>query len=94
MKVKGGGEEATSQQRHVQSSKTFDMTNKRIPSIRNSMFAYMIAAPKVMAPILFCWPTMSEADVGMAVEFEPSHQYAIPFCFHANRWQQRSSLTK
>ncbi len=33
------------------------------------------AAPKVMPPILFCWPTMLERDVdGMAVKIEPSHQ--------------------
>jgi hypothetical protein len=31
--------------------------------------------PKVMPPILLCWPTMSEVDTGgMAVEDEPSHQ--------------------
>ena len=39
------------------------------------------AAPKVMPPILFCWPTISEADVGgTTAEAEPSHQYSIPFC--------------
>jgi len=32
-----------------------------------------IAAPKVMPPVLLCWPTTSEVDVGsMALEFEPS----------------------
>ena len=37
----------------------------------------MRAALKVMPPILFCWPTMSEADVGgEAVGVEPSHQYS------------------
>ena len=41
----------------------------------------MTAAPKVMHPILLRWPTTSEEDVGgMAVEFEPSHQYAVKFC--------------
>ena len=35
----------------------------------------------VMLPILLCWLTMSEADVGgMAVEVEPSHRYFITFC--------------
>jgi len=34
-----------------------------------------------MPPILLCWPTVSEADVGcMAVEAEPSHQYSIKCC--------------
>ena len=36
---------------------------------------------EVMSPILLCWPTMSEVDVGsMAVEVEPYHQYSITFC--------------
>jgi len=36
--------------------------------------------PKVMPPILLCWPTMEEADVVyMEVEVEPSHQYSINF---------------
>ena len=34
-----------------------------------------------MTPILLCWPTTSEADVGdVAVEVEPSHQYSVKFC--------------
>ena len=38
-------------------------------------------APKLMPPILVCWPTMSEANVGdMAVEAEPSRQYSVKFC--------------
>ena len=36
--------------------------------------------PKVMPPVLLCWPMMSEADSGMAVEVEPPHQYPIMFC--------------
>ena len=41
----------------------------------------MRAALKVMPPILFFWPTMSEVDVdGMAVEVEPSNQDSITFC--------------
>ena len=36
---------------------------------------------KVMPPVFLYWPTTSEVDVGgMAVEFEPSHQYPITFC--------------
>ena len=34
---------------------------------------YTRDTPKVMSPVLFHWPTTSEADVGdMAVEAEPS----------------------
>ena len=41
----------------------------------------MRVAPQVMPPILICWPTTSEMDVGgRAVEAEPSHQYFISFC--------------
>ena len=41
------------------------------------------AAPKVMLPILLCWPTASEEDtVGMAVDVKPFHQYALTFCCH------------
>ena len=36
-----------------------------------------------MPSILLVWPIPPEADVdGMAVEFEPSHQYSITFCYH------------
>ena len=35
-----------------------------------------------MPPIVLCWPTMSEADVGgMAVEIEPSCEYSVKFCY-------------
>jgi len=41
-------------------------------------------APKLMTPILLCWPTTTEADVGdMAVEVEPSLQYSVKFCCRA-----------
>ena len=41
----------------------------------------MKADLEVMPPILLCWPTVSEADVGgIAVEIEPSHQYSVTFC--------------
>jgi hypothetical protein len=44
----------------------------------------MRAAPKLMPPILLCWPTTSEANViGMAVEIEPSRQYCVKFCCRA-----------
>ena len=39
------------------------------------------ADPKVMPPVLLCWLTTSEEDVGgMAVDAEPSQQYSILFC--------------
>jgi len=38
-------------------------------------------APKVMPPVLLCWHATSEANGGMAVEDEPSHQYSSTFCF-------------
>jgi len=42
---------------------------------------YTKAALKVMPPILFFWPTTSEADVGgMAVDAEPSQQYPVTCC--------------
>jgi len=56
----------------------------------------MRTTPKVMPPILFCWPTTSQTDIGgTAVEFEPefppiSHYIFLP----CDRWQQRGSLTK
>lgn len=36
----------------------------------------MRVAPKVMHPTRSCWPTMPEADGGMAVEAEPPHQFS------------------
>jgi hypothetical protein len=43
---------------------------------------YQRAAPKLMRPLLLCWPTTSEADVGdIAVEIEPSRQYSVNFFF-------------
>ena len=39
------------------------------------------AAPKVMPPILFCWPTTPDMeDDGMAAGAESSHQYPVTFC--------------
>ena len=41
----------------------------------------MKAEPKVMPPILLCWPATSEEDVGgMTAEVEPSQQYPITCC--------------
>jgi hypothetical protein len=41
-------------------------------------------APKLMHPILLCWHTTSEADVGnMAVEVKTSRQYSVKFCCRA-----------
>lgn len=46
--------------------------------------AYTRAAPKVLLPTLFCWPTVSAVDAGkMAVGVEDSHQYSAMFCCHA-----------
>jgi len=42
-----------------------------------------IIAPKIMPPILWCWSTTSEVDVGgMAVEAEPFHQDFNTHCGH------------
>jgi len=44
-------------------------------------FQYTKTAPKVMPPIVLCWPMTPEVDAGgMAVEVEPSHQYSIVYC--------------
>jgi len=41
------------------------------------------ASPKVTPPILLCWPTISQVNVGgMAVEVEHSHQHSITCCCH------------
>ena len=50
------------------------------------LFIYLMrAALKVMPPVLWCRPMMSEADTdGMTVEAEPSHQYSVAFCCHVS----------
>jgi len=54
----------------------------------------MRAALKVMPPVLWCWPTASEADAGgMAVEVEPSHKHHYILLLY-DSWQQRGSPTK
>ena len=53
-----------------------------VPDLRWPLFSLYgrRAALKAMPPILWCWRTISEANVsGMAVEAEPSHQYPITF---------------
>ena len=41
----------------------------------------MRAALKVLPPVLWCWPTMAETDVGgTAAEADPSYQYLIMCC--------------
>ena len=43
-----------------------------------SVCVNLSAAPKVMPPLLLCWPKIPVADVGdMAVEVEPSFK-----CYH------------
>lgn len=39
----------------------------------------MKAVLKVMLPTLLYWPTLSEADGGMTVKWEPFHQHCIIF---------------
>ena len=44
-------------------------------------YRIMRAAQKVLPPILWCWPTTSEVDVGgMAMEVELSQEYSVMFC--------------
>jgi len=46
----------------------------------NNILYFMRASPKVMLPVLLCWPMTSNVDVdGTAVEVKPSHQYWITF---------------
>ena len=53
-------------------------------SCRWHMYTHTRAAPKLMPPILLCWPMTSEANlVDMAVEVEPSRQYSVKFCCRA-----------
>ena len=43
----------------------------------------MRVAPKVMSPLLLCWPMTPDMDFGgMAVDIIPSHKYSIKFCCH------------
>jgi len=47
----------------------------------NYIICFMSAAEKVMPPIYWCWPTMSDMDVGdMVVEVAPFHPYPVGFC--------------
>ena len=62
----------------------------------SSIYTWSIkAAPKLMPPILLCWPTKSEAEVGgMASEMESSHQYSTMFCCHVTDDNRRVKLDK
>jgi len=57
--------------------------------------ALIRATPKVIPPILLCWPPTLEVDVGdMAVDvstFPPVFHYILLPC---ERWQQRCSQTQ
>jgi hypothetical protein len=45
-----------------------------------SCSCYVRGTPKVMPPILLCWPTTLEPDAGgLAIEIEHSHRYFISF---------------
>jgi len=53
------------------------------------------AAPKVMPPILSCWPMTSEVHVdGMTVEAEPSHWYSSTFYCHVTDGSRGALWTK
>ena len=46
---------------------------EKVKMLRFCFFFIPRAAPKVMPPILLCWPTTSEVDVGgMTAEAAPS----------------------
>ena len=53
--------------------------NSYLFMIPTSCLCFIIkAALAVMPPILLCWPTVSEVDVGgTAVEVQPSHLYSV-----------------
>ena len=38
------------------------------------------SADCIMPPILLCWPTVSEVDIGLAGGVECSHQHFITCC--------------
>ena len=56
----------------------------------NNVVYFTRAAPKVIPPILGCWPTTPEADGGMAVVVEPSYQYPTAFCCHVKNGNSRA----
>lgn len=62
----------------------------------------MKVTPKIMLPILLCWPTTLEADFdSMAQEFRPYRQYPkvvsaflqitmlVALCYKIKRWMDR-----
>ena len=47
------------------------------------IYEYMRTAPKIIPPILLCWPMTSEVNVGgVAVEAEPSPHYSATCLRH------------
>ena len=59
----------------------------------NCIIYFIEAALKAMPAILWCQPTMCEADVGgMSAWVEPSCQLSY-ILLPCDRWQQRGSLT-
>jgi len=68
---------------------------------KNQLLDGMKDAPKVMPPILLCWPMTSETDVdGMAIEIEPSLPYSVTFYSHkslhqvvSTEYHEKSTLT-
>jgi len=52
-------------------------------NVYRMLFSVLSTALKVLPPIILCWPSASEVDVGgMAVEVKPSHQHSVIFCCH------------
>jgi len=50
-------------------------------NVYGMLFSVLSTALKVLPPIILCWPSASEVDVGgMAVEVKPSHQHSVIFC--------------
>ena len=62
--------------------KFYSILSQRISSDKKiAAYDYTGADPKVMPPILLCWPTTSEADGGgVAGDVKPSRRYSVPFC--------------
>jgi len=55
---------------------------------------YMRAAPKVMPPVLLCWPLASKAYAsGMALGGEPFTNIPL-YSLLRDRWQKWGNLTK
>ena len=73
---------------------SFTLVSKSHKTVLLNNYIHARSAPKVMPPVLLCWPTMSETDVGgMAVEVEPPGQYSATLLMYDGQ-QQRGSLTE